>query len=147
MRDILIQKQDDIFDIDFKGGDFLLTEGLDSSIITSLLVDQRAEASEVSPPELRRGWIGNEQNDDPNYQVGSKLWFLDQARSTLKTLNDAISFVITSFQWMITDQLLQNVEVSGSQDGSKITIDVIFIRFDDTSFTIQFDLWENTVIA
>jgi len=147
MRDILIEKKADIFDIAFKDGDFTLTEGLDSSIIASLFVDQRAEPSEVSSPELRRGWIGNEQNDDPTYQIGSKLWLLYQARSTQTTLNAAISFASNCFQWLISDQFIKSIEVSGIQDGSKITLTVVFVRFDDTSFTRQFVLWENTSIA
>ena len=147
MRDILLKKNDSIFDIDFKDGDFLLTNGLDSSIITSLFVDQRAEASEVSAPELRRGWIGNEQNEDPNYQIGSKLWFLDQARLTEETLNDGISFAINCFRWMVTDGILKDVQVTGVRENSTLTLNVVFIRFDDTSFSLQFDLWENTLIA
>ena len=90
MRDILLEKQNGIYDISFENGDFKLTEGLDSSIITSVFVDQRAEPSEVSAPELRRGWVGNEQNEDPNYQVGNKLWQFFQARAIQSTVNGSL---------------------------------------------------------
>jgi len=146
MRDILLEKSDEYFDISFEDGDFKLTEGLDTSIIMSLLVDIRAEASEVTEPSLRRGWIGNEQNDDPDHEVGSKLWLLEQARNNQNSINRGISSATECFQWFLTDEIAKDVNVSGESTSSdKIELNVVFTRFNNSVLNIQFDLWENTI--
>lgn len=147
MRDILLEKSGDLFDISFENGDFKTTEGLDTSIIMSLLTDQRAESSEVSEPSLRRGWLGNEMNEDPDYELGSKLWLLDQARAVEKSVNDGVSFAKEAFEWFLDDQLTKDNEVTGSLLSEGIQINITFVKFDNTILSKQFNLWENTALA
>lgn len=145
MRDILLEKNTDgVYDISFENGDFKTTDGLDTSIIISLFVDKRASESEVFEPELRRGWLGNEQNEDPDYEIGSKLWLLYQARNIPDTLNLAIDRTRDSLIWMLPDGLVKDIQVSGTQAEENITVSVNFIRFDNSILNQQFQLWENT---
>ena len=147
MRDILLEKSGDGFDISFENGDFKTTDGLDTSIVMSLFVDQRAAASEVSEASLRRGWVGNELNDDPEFQLGSKLWLLYQDRAINKSVNDSVSFTKECFKWFLDDNLAKDIQVTGSFSGSDVTVNGTFVRFDDSSESVQFNLWENTTLA
>lgn len=147
MRDILLENTDNGYDISFENGDFKSTEGLDTSILMSLLIDKRASESEVSEPRRRRGWIGNEQNDQADYQIGSKIWLKEQSRITTQTANECADYAFDSLKWMIDDNLVKNVTVNGRIVDEKIQIEVIFQRFDNQIFSDQYVLWENTGIA
>jgi len=145
MSDLTLTKnEDDVYDLTITNGDFTSNDGLDTTILLALFVDKRAEPSEIAEASLRRGWIGNEQNEEEDYEIGSKLWLLYQSRLIDKTLNLAIDFVRDCFIWMIPDQLVKDIIVTGEIKSQNITITVNFVRFDDSSFTLQFDLWENT---
>ena len=114
----------------------------------SLFTDKRADESEIPAPELRGGWIGNEQKQIADFEIGSKLWLSYQSRLTQDTLNDVIGYVQDSLSWMITSSIIKNILVDGTVvDNQGIIIDITFQRFDDTSFGMQFDLWENTEIV
>jgi len=146
MQDVeLLKNEDGIYDMSITNGDFTNIEGLDTAILMSLLIDKRADASEVGEPSARRGWIGNEQNEDPDYEVGSKLWLLDQSRILQDTVNRSEDFVRDSLIWMIEDSLVKDVGVTGEIVNQNNIVDsVTFIRFDNSTFNKQFDLWENT---
>ncbi len=146
MQDIELLKNDEgIYDMSITNGDFTGIDGLDTAILMSFLIDKRAESSEVGEPSARRGWIGNEQNEDTEYEVGSKLWLLEQARVTQSTVNKSIDFSDDCVSWFIEDQLLKAIQVTGNVVGQQnITDNVTFVRFDNSSFSKQFDLWENT---
>ena len=93
MQDILLeQDEDNIYDISFENGDFKLTDGFDTAIVLSLFTDARADSSEVSEPILRRGWIGNEQNENEDDNFGSKIWLLEQARTNEDTSNRSTTY-------------------------------------------------------
>ena len=148
MRDILLEKgQSDFYDIDFENGDFKQTEGLDTAIILSLLTDKRASESEVSEPSLCRGWLGNELNETPGYEMGSKLWLLDQAVVNDNSINNAEDYATDGLSWLIDDQLTLNNTVEATSDFENISIDIEFIRNNNTVLNKQFSLWDNTQIA
>jgi len=146
MQDIKLEKNsDNIYDISIVDGDFESVDGFDTAILMSLFIDKRANQAEVSESSLRRGWIGNEQNDDEDYEVGSKLWLLDQARLNQDSVNRAIDFTRDGFIWMIEDSQVKDVQVTGQEfHPTNISVTVSFVRFDNTTFNKQFNLWENT---
>lgn len=132
-----------IYDINFRSdGDFELLNNFDTAIQMSLLTDKRAEASEVPQPELRGGWWGNLLNDVQDYQIGSKLWLLYQARKTTDNLNNAIDFVKECFDWMVEDNYISRVDVDGAitEEGFRLEID--FIREDNKVEKPSYKLWE-----
>jgi phage gp46-like protein len=146
MRDILLEKTDDYYDISFQNGDFKTTTGLDTSIIMSLLIDSRAESSEVAEPSLRRGWIGNEQNETPDHQIGSKLWLLDQSRNDQSAINRGEAYILNGLQWFLDENLAKDIQVSGQKvSDDQINFDVQFTRFNNSILNIQFGLWQNTL--
>ena len=151
--DLKLTKGDkEYYDINFgSGGDFEKVEGLETSILMSFYGEKRAGEGEVVRPELRRGWLGNKINaqaitDDLDYEIGSKLWLLYQARLLTETLNLAIDYVKNGFQWYIDDNIAKNIEVSGEIEQNNIRIDIVLIRNDDTIDNESFLLWNKTKI-
>ena len=148
MNDIFLSKNLlGIYDIGFENGDFKKTQGLDTAIINSLNIDQRAEPSEVSTPQNRRGNIIDELNDDNDFKMGSKLWLLSQNRANQKTLSLAESYASECLQWMVDDGLAENIVVSGTLSNDSIRLSITIKRSDGTTFNKSYDLWSKTTIA
>lgn len=125
-------------------GDFIGTDGLDTSIYVSLLTDSRASESEVVKEENRGGWIGNLINSDGS-EIGSLLWLIEQKRRTSQSLAQAVDIVEKALNWYIEDGLLKEIEVTGAltQFGGIITITLITLSGDiDTKYV---PLWKETV--
>lgn len=144
MADLALNREKTYWDISFKNGDFALTETLDTALLMSLFLDVRADRSEIAEPTKRRGWFGNLLLDYANYQIGSKLWLLEQARLDLNVLNLAKTYVYNSLQWFVEDGFATKIEVDSSFGERGIIIEVaLFISQDITqkaSFTIWGDL-------
>lgn len=118
----------------------------DNAILLSLFGDARADASQVTPPERRRGWWGNEINAN-GHEEGSLLWLLEQRRRTIKTLNEATDFARKSVQWFIDDGLAQRIDVSTRYSGEALIIDIVFYRPDNQIINKTYNLWEATEVT
>lgn len=147
--DIAIQ-QDPVtgkFYTDLSNGDFLTNNSFDTSLLISLFGDKRADPSEVPAVQNRRGWWGNPFNtDDEEFELGSKLWLLDQARATPATLNRAITYAQEALQWLVDDGHAQRIDVSGNLSQNNIQLSVTILRDSGVTETRYYDLWENTGI-
>lgn len=145
----LIQAENGTWDIDFEGGDLKQTDGLDTALYMSVLMEKRAAPSQVSSPRLRRGHFTNEFNRVPNYEVGSLLWFYtDQQKileSTLINIEDTI--ISDGTQWMIEDNILKTVSVSANvkivASKKRITLDIKVTPTDETQ-SRNYQLFVNT---
>lgn len=125
-------------------GDLEATTGFTTSIYLSLLTDERAEASEVSDPRKRRGYMGDEYYDD--FKHGSRLWLLDQARLTELTRNNAISYAQNCFDWMVQDGYLRFINASAiirAREG--LTMTITLTARDGTTADFAYQLWTNTI--
>lgn len=144
--DLLLKQNSDtkFFDLSIKDGDFESVNNFDTSIIVSLFSDKRADASEVGSSHLRRGWWGDLFNDDPTFQSGSKLWLLDQARLTENILNSAIDYARNSLQWLVDDNLADNIQVTGILQENGIRLNIVIFRGQSKVFNRFFDLWQNS---
>lgn len=148
MKDILLKPNEyDMYDIDFSFGDFELTTGLDTAITTSLLVDKRADASEIRSPQERRGNIIDELSDENDFEIGSKLWLLGQSRSTPETVSLAEAYASECLQWLIDDGLAESVVVAGFISNNNINLEITVNESDGTTFNNVYQLWKNTKIA
>jgi len=143
----LAKNSNGIYDISFSNGDFKKTQGLDTAIINSLNIDQRAEASEVATPQNRRGNIIDELNDQNDFQIGSKLWLLSQKRANQETVSLAESYASECLQWMIDDGLSESIVVSGTLINDNIRLSITIKQSDGTTFNKSYDLWSKTTIA
>lgn len=134
-----------LYDVSFLNGDFETVNSFDTSLTVSLFGDARATESQIPQAHLRRGWWGNEFDDDfPIYQLGSRLWLLHQARNTQDTLNSAIDFTKESLQWLVDKGHAKSVEVTGQRTTNNITLAITINRGNSVVETRYYDLWDNT---
>jgi len=146
MSDLLLNTDKDYYDISFVNGDFALTDGMETALLMSVFCEKRASASEIPAPELRRGWWGNTVYGFDNYEIGSKLWLLEQARRDNITLGLAKTFTADCFQWLIEDNNAQGINVDSSFIVNGIRIDVDIVISQNKTISKSFDLWQNTNI-
>jgi phage gp46-like protein len=125
-------------------GDLLGTPGLDTAILMSGLCEVRADESEVTSPEFRRGDWSNELNDVVDYEVGSKLWLLDQARSNQESIDAGNNYLNDGFSWLIDDEIIKNVETTGELTNRGITFTVLLTKQDDKVEKKLFEVFDNT---
>jgi len=128
-------------------GDFAKTKGFNTALKMSLLTDARAEASQVPDPTRRRGWWGNFLLGFGNYQLGSLLWLLNQARATQNTLNDAVDFSRNALQWLIEDGHLDKINVSAEYTSlTELMEHIDLIRSNNVIQSFGYQIWENTLL-
>jgi len=141
----MLKDEDDVWDICFdENGDFLNEDSFDTDIEMSLFTDTRAESSQISNPVRRRGWLGDEFSTLVGFKIGSLLWLLEQARNTIATQNDAISYVEDCLSWLRQKGYVDLIQVTASRnliDNALVVTAKIFVENDNVkSFT--FDLFE-----
>jgi phage gp46-like protein len=135
----------DLYDLELQNGDLALVNNFNTALQMVIYCERRADPSEVRPPQLRRGWWGNELSLVAGFEIGSKLWLLKQARRTQDTLNKAITYTQEGLQWLVDDGYLDKVEVEGFFSGdSGIRLEIRLLRPDNITETRFFDLWQNT---
>lgn len=130
-----------LYDISFdENGDIKTADFFDTAILYSLFGERRASPDEVVEPEKRRGWIGNE-----DFENGSKLWLLEQARITRETLNKAQYEAAVGLSWFVDDGLAVSIDdpVATVKDG-KMQLEATIRRSRDKVIRKFFTLWENT---
>jgi phage gp46-like protein len=141
----LRQNEFNEFDVSFENGDFKLVDSFDTSLTLSLFADARALPSQVPRSELRRGWWGNQFDDDfPLYELGSRLWLLNQSRKTQSTLNNAVDFTRNALQWLVDKNHAVSVDVQGEFTQNGIRLKITINRGNSTVETRYFDLWNNS---
>lgn len=122
-------------------GDILTADFFDTAILYSLFGERRASANEMVDPQRRRGWIGN----GPDFENGSKLWLLSQARITRETLNRLEDEAKKALKWLVDDQLAESIDgVSAYLHGGRVMLEVTIRRSRDKVIRKSFDIWENT---
>lgn len=134
-----------IYDVAIANGDLVADDGLETSLIVSILSDARADESQVPQPESRRGWIGDLVATVPGYQYGSLLWLLEQARLTRDTLAQAENNARAALNWMIEDGLVQAIDVIASRQDGALILDVTMTSPDGSTIRKAFDLWRKTL--
>jgi phage gp46-like protein len=125
-RDIkLFQDEDNNWDIDFENGDFALTDSLDTALYLSVFAEKRASETQVTVPLLRRGHFTNEFSLVEDYQIGSLFWLYSyQAKNTDSNLSLIEGTVNEGISWMIEDNIISDVEVTGAKKGSGINLEI-----------------------
>lgn len=130
-------------DISFAAnGDFELIDSFDTSLEVSLFADARADVDEVPTPQLRRGWWGNAFLD---VEIGSKLWFLDQAINNQQRLAQAENYARLALQWLIVDNFADRVNVTGAQDRDSLSLNISIEKNGSVITERTYDLWRNTL--
>jgi len=120
-------------------GDIATQDSFDTALLMSLFCERRALSSEVTTPNLRRGWIGND-----DFEVGSKLWLYEQARLTRSTMNGVTTAAKNGLQWLIDDKLVSSINVASSVDNGSLMLNIEILRFNSKVEYRYYDLWSNT---
>jgi len=144
--DILLEKDNGFYDLAFDNGDLKSTQGFTSALLMSIFCERRATASEVADPSKRRGWWGNAFLGFTDFQIGSKLWLLSQARADQVTLNNSITFSSNAVEWFKEDKYIDKANVTADYDEQNALL--IFIQFligQDIVLNKGFRLWDNTI--
>jgi len=145
--DLKLTKSNGFYDISFTDGDFTKIAGLDTAILISLSAERRALESEIKEPRNRRGWVGNLINGYDDFEYGSKLWFLDQARATQENLNRAKTWAEDALQWLVDDSIADAIRITTAyNDLLQLIINIEFVRNNDITLSRSYNLWENTFV-
>jgi phage gp46-like protein len=132
------------YDLKIVDGDFEVTYGMDSALLLSIYCEKRADASEIPAPEMRRGWWGNTVLGYGDYEMGSKLWLLEQARRDTIVLNLCKTYSMNCFQWLVDDNLAKQINVDTSYIVNGVLIDVEILVSLNKTITASYELWNNT---
>jgi len=125
-------------------GDFVGDTGLSTTILTSILSDARASASEVADPIQRGGWFGNLVFPREDSELGSLLWIIRQRRRTTASLNVAVDRVQKGLAWFLEDGIAKNIDVTGSLDPTGATINIEVTPFSGETSNLYVPLWKET---
>ena len=128
------------YDISIIDGQIDVAEFFDTSLLYSIFGERRASPEEVIEPQLRRGWIGND-----DYENGSKIWLLYQSRLTRDVLNRLEDEAYKALQWLVDDGFAVSIDdVVVSLSGGRVLLDVTIRRSRDKVDRRNFVLWDNT---
>lgn len=148
--DIALERSEEgYYDFSFVNGDFKKTQGFDTAIQITLMCERRADESEMPAPETQRGWWGNLILPYDNFEIGSKLWLLSQARANQETLNNSITFAETAFQWFIDDDYLDKVNITSEyqdEESTQLILKIDLIRSQNVVDSRYYSIWENTFL-
>jgi phage gp46-like protein len=110
--------------IDFsQGADLVLDrallgddDGLLTAVLLSLFSDRQARPDDVLPnadhaDDDRRGWWGDDLNDDVSDRIGSRLWLNQSAKALPQVLVRDREYALEALQWMIDDGIASRIEI------------------------------------
>jgi phage gp46-like protein len=134
------------YDISFADGDIEKIGGFDTAIQISLLCEKRAIRTEILTAKRRRGTYINELMTLTNFEIGSKLWLLSQARTTNVNLNLGIDYARTSLQWFVDYGYADKISVTGEIKNDRMILNIVMFKNHDKIFSKGFDVWAKTFI-
>lgn len=139
--DAVLSKDNGYYDFSLDdNGDIETEDFFDTSILYSLFGERRAAANEVVDANRRRGWIGNF-----DYENGSKIWLLHQARLTRDTLNRLEDEARKSLQWLVDDGYAVAIDnISATYSNRRVLLNITIRRSRDEVVRRFYILWENT---
>jgi len=145
MSDIALSPIDDCFDLLVQNGDLKGDEGLETAVAISIFTDRRITDDELPDLETdKRGWWGDMFPDEPNDQIGSRLWLIDRAKRTSETLRRFEELIEEALNWMIEDGVTDSIDVNAEYvDGQLIgTIEIARPSEDVARFEVLWDAQE-----
>ena len=125
----------DTADLDSEGG-------FDTALLTALLTDRRADASQVPDPTRRRGWMGDLNNPFP---IGSYWWLSDSSRRNTRVMGEFISETKGALQPRLLDGSAKSIEVTGEIPGTQgIILKIVITPRTGEAETHYVPIWKLT---
>ncbi len=141
---VLTRQTQKIYDFSIdENGDIETDDFFDTSILVALFTDKRATAEEMPVSRLRRGWIGDESNED-GFEGGSKLWLYEQAKLTRDTLNGLSTESNAALAYFIEDNIAISVFSSADLINGATGLTITTTRPNSRVDRRFFELWNNT---
>ena len=104
-------------DWSLNGPQLLSGNDLETAVLISLFTDRVAQQGDIIPDNTNnpRGWWADNKTDGTTAPIGSRLWLLSRSISpTQQVLNQAISYAQQALQWLITDGVAAQVNVTAA---------------------------------
>lgn len=128
------------------GDDFDTDAGLETAVIISLFTDKRAGEHDELPAteEDRRGWWGNSLQD-PDDEIGSKLWLLRREKQLPEVFRRAEEYALDALRWLIRDKVSSRVEVKASNPRTGwLLLDIWIYRPTGDKLNFKYDYnWQS----
>lgn len=147
MRDLLFDffGDENQLDIVLNNSEIQTDESLKIPVFISLFTDARCEENEVPKGQYsRRGFWGDAIFGE---KTGSKLWLLERAKYNNETLIKLKEYAKNSLQWMITDGLAKEIDIT--TDFNKNNIINLLIKIKKPSGNVENiyidNLWEKNI--
>ncbi len=121
-------------------GDILTEDFFDTAILVSLFAQRRASESEVLLSQLRRGWIGNESFEN-DFEIGSKIWLYEQARTSRDTMNGISAAASEGLQWLIDQGFAANINVATVIINGEVSLQIDISRPNSKVDRRFYSLW------
>jgi phage gp46-like protein len=92
-------------------------DGLLTAVLISLGTDRQAHVDDILPnadqgDTDRRGWCGDDLNDDPADRIGWRGWLNDAAKQLPEVLLRDAEYAKEGLQWMIDDGTASRIDVN-----------------------------------
>lgn len=126
MVDAKLEIGEDGADLLIEKNDLALENGLESAVLCSLFSDSRVDPP-LSPPDSddRRGFWADSAAD----RFGSLLWLHDRSALTTATISAVEEFARAALQWLIADEIAEDVQVTAERLGQEtIALEVRILR-------------------
>ena len=125
--------------------DLKCDDSFDTDIHFSLFTDRRADSSEVTKPELRRGWEGDVVAVLQGYLAGSKWWLNEQSRWTQKVVNKYVYDTESALKHFIQRGIATRIAVTGRLISvGKIEIKVVFYVDNNEIASYTTQIWQQS---
>ena len=123
-------------------GDLTMTQGLDTALLCSLMLDKRLTSTEVPQNNLRGGWVGNLYTE---MEMGSKLHALS-GPMTDTIANESITYCRSALQWLIDKNYIDSMTTSSSYINDTLTISITLYKDGDILTTATLNVFTNTLL-
>lgn len=119
--DVFLESQNEYnseYDIQIVNGDFVVDEGLETTVLLSLLTNSGS-------------WWGESFEDEP---FGSKLFELDREKSTNSTGLKLKQYAEEALNWLVTEKIAKKITVDFMQIKDNIQLSINIQKPDNSDF-------------
>jgi len=90
-----------------RGGNLLVESGLATAVMISLFTDRAPNGADGDP--VGKGYWADSLSEWPGFILGSYLWKLQRAKTTVGALRDAETWAKDALAWMVADGVASSV--------------------------------------
>jgi len=150
----LSQQADFSIDINLSAGQLVVDDGLQTSVLISILTNALASDDDELPFEstevtARQGWWGTDLLNLDTGTLGSKLWLNSREKITNQSIERIRENVTASLQWLLDDGIAELVDVlverADTSEAQDISIEVKIKQPGGNEINFRFsEIWKGT---